>query len=324
MPAAAGVTATTELVSKSSSGIRPTNGASVNPAVSADGRYVAFFSSAALGDAPWTSGPLGWAVYVHDREDGSTQRTPVELPENGYTRCCASISADGRYVAMEVNSGKEEGPAQEVAVVDRELPETHRIEGLLGGTPNGPLSSPVISDDGRYVAFIGGASNLVPGDDNGYPDVFVHDTETNLTTLVSKSSLGNLSDGYSGNPGISGDGRFVAFSSEASNLITKEPPDGTHIYVHDLQTGSTTLAGRTSRGKPATSSYESHLSRTGRYLAFVSHSTQVVADDTNDVPDVFLRDLQARTTKRVSIGRDMTQGNGVSGEDSDSSTLVIT
>jgi Tol biopolymer transport system component len=274
----------------------PSQGTGILPAVSTDGRYVAFASS--LNDlVPADTGGPGRSrdVFVRDRIAGTTTRV--------------SVATDGRQ-------------------------------------GNHESDTPAISGDGRYVAFVSGASNLVPRDRNKAADVFVHDRAKHETTRVSVSSDGAEGDqGGDAYPAISADGRFVAFASSSTNLAA----GATGAFVHDRQTGRTSLAAegetpisisangrfvgfrsiltfddfhwgtfvrdrRTDRTvrvdvssderAPRRSSRGGVISANGRYVAFVSDAGQLGDGDDNGGDDVFVRDLRAGVTTRVSIKPD--------------------
>jgi Tol biopolymer transport system component len=129
------------------------------------------------------------------------------------------------------------------------------------------------------VAFTSAASNLVDGDTNGTYDIFVHDRQMGQTSRVSVSSAGQEGNSRSFDPGISADGRYVAFRSNADNLVEGDTNGG--IFVHDRQTGQT---GWLSHG-----GYPS-ISADGRYVAFHSYASNLVEDDTNEHNDIFVHD----------------------------------
>ncbi|MHB8086324.1 MAG: TolB family protein, partial [Dehalococcoidia bacterium] len=171
-----------------------------------------------------------------------------------------------------------------------------------------------ISADGRYVAFASAASNLVPGDTNGVPDVFVRDRQSNATTLVSLASDGTQGNDVSEWTSISADGRYVAFSSYASNLVAGDTNGDWDMFVRDLRTNTTTRVSIASDGTQgnANSSNSPSISADGRYVAFPSNASNLVAGDTNGRSDIFVRDRQTGTTTMISIASDGTQGNGSS------------
>ena len=214
------------------------NGDSRYPAISADGRYVAFESYASNLAGGDTNGKGD--IFVHDRQTGETTR--VSVTSNGEqgnsTSYEASISADGRYVVFESSannlvSGDTNGTT-DVFVHDRQTGETTRVSVASdGGQGNGGSYSPSISADGYHAAFYSVASNLVGGDTNDMVDVFVHDRQTGEITRVSVASNGSEGDGSSYRPSISAAGRYVAFESEASNLVSGDTNDMYDVFVHD-------------------------------------------------------------------------------------------
>ncbi len=229
-----------------------------------------------------------------------------------------SISSDGRYAAFSSRSSNlvpNDNNAQgDIFVRDRQTNTTSRVSIASDGTEgNGVSVYPSISGDGRYVAFRSAATNLVPNDTNGYPDIFVHDRQTNTTTIVSISNNGIQSNYFSHFPSISGDGRYVTFCSGASNLVTNDTNSCNDIFVHDRKTHTTTRISIASNGTQgdAASNWNS-ISSNGRYVAFYSDATNLVTNDTNNRSDIFVHDLKTHTTTRVSIASDGTEGNGMS------------
>jgi len=172
-----------------------------------------------------------------------------------------------------------------------------------------------ISADGRVVAFESRAFNLVPNDTNGVADVFVRDRQTGTTERINISSAGSQDDSQvdAGGFSISADGRFVAFASAGSNLVTGAS-DRFHIYVRDRLAGTTELVSVAGSGEPANgSSFRPSISSDGRFVAFVSLATDLVSDDTNAVADIFVRDRLKGTTERVSVSSTGQQANPVFG-----------
>jgi VCBS repeat-containing protein len=146
------------------------------------------------------------------------------------------------------------------------------VSGSSDGTQaNGPSGDSSISADGRYVAFMSYASNLVSGDTNDKPDVFVYDRASGTTTLVSVAINGTQSNNSSDYPTISADGRYVAFCSDASNLVIGDTNDWTDAFVHDRQTGQTTRVSVASDGTQAdwyVGMRDISISSDGRYVGF--------------------------------------------------------
>ena len=148
-----------------------------------------------------------------------------------------------------------------------------------------------ISANGRYVAFHSYASNLVPGDGNGQPDVFVHDRKKGLTTRLSVNSAGVEGNGQSYGPSISANGRYVAFRSYASNLVPGDGNEEPDVFVHDRKKGLTTRVSVDSAGFEGNGqSYDPSISANGRYVAFRSYASNLVPEDGNGQPDVFVHD----------------------------------
>lgn len=168
-------------------------------------------------------------------------------------------------------------------------------------------SSPAISANGRYIAFSSRAANLVQGDSNGVDDLFVYDQQTGVTERVSLASDGTEATGSSFGPSLSANGRYVAFQSSGL-LVNGVKQEG--IFVHDRQTGQTELVSH-GNGTPANApSYNASLSPDGQFVVFVSEADNLVAADTNNWLDIFLRDRQTGRTERINVASDGGQSNG--------------
>ena len=177
----------------------------------------------------------------------------------------------------------------------------------------GASEAPSISADGRYVVFESDANNLVAGDSNFDTDVFVKDLHTGVVALVSSDSAGTQGNGDSFAAVISADGRFVAFSSEADNLVAGDTNNETDIFVKDLTTGTLSRVNTSSTGTESNDlSALASISADGRYVAFQSAATNLVAGDTNAVLDIFVKDLRRGTLERVSTAGDGSEGDGAS------------
>lgn len=178
-----------------------------------------------------------------------------------------------------------------------------------------------ISGNGRYVVFSSYASNIVPGDRNNGPDVFVRDLHTGVTTMASVSSSGQqqawaaTSTATISNVAISRDGRYAAFDSNATTLVSGDTNLAPDVFVHDMKTGTTTRVDVSSSGAQAGagSSNDLSMSADGRYVAFASASSNLVSGDSNDAMDVFVRDLRRKTTTRASVSTPGAQGDDASG-----------
>lgn len=183
--------------------------------------------------------------------------------------------------------------------------------GLQGNGDCGSTPSP--SSDGRYVAFQSGASNLVAGDTNFAPDIFVKDRTSGETTRVSTGSAGAQSNGLSSAPAMSGDGGVVAFQSDASNLVGGDTNHNLDIFAKTLSSGETTRVSTGSGGAQADDySMSPAISADGRYVAFESVATNLVPSDTNNASDIFLKDLATGALTRVSTTSSGVEANGYS------------
>jgi Tol biopolymer transport system component len=362
-------TGATTRVSILSDGTTQGDDRSYSPSISSDGRYVAFESIATnlLGvgndDNDWSD------IFVHDRDadgDGiydepaevSTVRVSVVSDETESIDPSnnPSISSDGRYVAFE-SGGELDLMAIEfllfpdVFVHDRdtdgngiydepgEVSTIRMSEDSDGNEANGASSSASISSDGRYVAFESIADNLVAGDTSfllgGSRDVFVRDRDADgdgiydeagaiSTVRVSVRSDGTEADQASAAPSISGDGRYVAFVSDATNLVANDTNGSTDVFVHDRDVdgngtydepgpvGVSTVRVSVASGgvEVYDPSYSPSISADGRYVAFESISPDLVAGDTNVKVDIFVHDRQTGATTRVSKDSAGVEGNG--------------
>ena len=317
----------TERVSVSSAGTEG-NQQSERSAMSADGRFVVFVSLAdnlVPGDTSNESD-----IFVHDRLTGTTERVSVSSREeqaNGDSSFLGffqtpAISANGRFVAFASTAtnlvARDTNNAEDIFVRDRLMGTTERASvSSNGGQANSDSFFASITADGRFVAFASFADNLVVGDTNFTDDVFVRDRQAGTTERVSVSSAGVEGNSASDNSAISADGRFVAFESFASNLVPGDVEDNAlDIYLRDRLTGSTEGVSLVPTGPSGIVQHSTSpaISADGRFVAFDSTETNLVAGDTNSRRDIFLRDRQTPTgtLERVSL----TDADGESNEDS--------
>jgi Tol biopolymer transport system component len=273
------------------------NRGSYAPAISANGRLVAFYSRATnlvRGDTG------GFDVFVHNRRTDRTRRVSVSSTgrEGNHWSFSPSISATGRFVAFgsyatNLAPGDDNGPQTDVFVHDRRTGRTELVSvSSNGDSGNGYSGGGAISANGRFVAFTSDAPNLVGTDlnDTDDVDVFVHDRRTGDTFRVSVNSDGEEGNGPSHVPSISADGRFVAFDSRATNLVSDDGNGRTDVFVHDAHTGETARVSVSSDfGEANGNSLFPSISWTGRFVAFESDATSLVEGDTNERPDVFVR-----------------------------------
>ena len=269
----------------------PANGPSRAPAISGDGRLVAFTSSAtnltAGNDATGTSEH----IYTAEVSSGAVRRIAVPVSNVSGSRMFSSspaLSATGRYVAFVSSSGGD----RDVNIHDAQMRTTTRVSVTM---PNGRSWAPAISADGRYVTFVSAASNLVAGDDNHSPDIFVSDWQMGSTELVSRTAKGRSANDASYNPAISGDGRFIAFQSEASDLVCtvrcatamEDINLLSDVFLYDRQTRSMRRISGDDRGPWMEPSVAPALDATARVVAFSSRHPTNAADRRNDF-DLFI------------------------------------
>ena len=219
-----------------------------------------------------------------------------------------SISADGRIVTFSSAAnnlvGGDTNDMADVFAYDRITGQTSLISRHTNGA-QGSGAAPSISGDGRYVAFTSGSAALVDNDTNGLYDIFVHDRTTGQTGRVSLRSDGAEANGYSSQPAISGDGRFVAFVSQATNLVDGDANGVADVFVHDRGTGQTTLVSRHTNGTqadPASISESPTISGDGRYIAFSSTANTLTDGDLYHVNDIFVHDRTTGQTTMISQG----------------------
>ncbi len=281
---------------------RITDGSDVSerPAVSADGRYVVF-DSKAPNLVPGDTNEYR-DVFVHDRQTGVT--TAVT---NGHGSSYAgAISADGRYIVFDSYASSldpnDTNRARDVYIYDQLTDTAKRI---TDGNDNSCASTNAsrscgsgISADGRFVVFVSSASDLVPDDTNGYSDVFLYDRDTETTTAVTGGTAGAQV------PAISADGRWISFSSSASNLVPLDRNRARDVFLFDRE--GDTLS-RITNGNAGSYSSSSALTADGRYVTYYSSATDLVAGDTNQRDDVFVYDRVDDTTTLLTQGNNHSQ-----------------
>ncbi len=301
------------MVSRASDGA----GASANsfsPDISGDGRFVVFDSDAdnlAPDDVDTVRN-----VYVRTVRAGTTTLVSRASGAAGAAGDAdafdPSISADGRYVAFESASTTltADGNPGTTDVFVRDLVTSTTILVSRDTGANGPAGDsssfdPVISADGRHVAFTTAADNFSAEDDDSVQNVYVRDLAAQTTTLVSRATGagGAGADGISRAAAISGDGRRVVFESVADNLSAEDDDTVQDVFVRDVVAGTTTLVSRATGAAGAGADLDAFapdISSDGRRVVFHSRATNLSAEDGDPFEDVFLRDLDAQTTTLVS------------------------
>jgi len=284
--------------------------------MSADGRYVVFESDATNLVADDFN---GWTdVFVRDRQLRTTARVSVNLSggdANGPSEVSA-ISADGRYVAFRSAAHDlvvgDTNFEWDIFVRDMLLGVTVRASVAVdGGDANDDSSGPSISADGRYVAFVSHAFNLVPGPQNRLNCVYVRDLQVGETVLASGAWDGGAADADAWGGTISGDGRHVAFVSAATNIVVDDFNGLTDVFVRDLNTAWTLRVSVDELGGDSDGTSTSpSINHDGTHIAFNSDATDLVSGDTNGQSDVFVRVHNPPfSTHRVSLSSDGQQGD---------------
>lgn len=307
---------TTRRVSVATGGAQADAGG-LEPVISLDNRWIAFFSfSSNLVATPDTNGVHD--IYLHHVPTGVTTRVSLGLggaQTNGGSRYPV-LSGDGRYLAYESAASNlvpgDTNGVRDVFLYDRVTGSTTRISTAAGGAQaDGESVDSFVSPDGRYVAFESTATNLVPGDTNGKRDVFVKDVQTGAIYRASVDSSGAQGNGDSQDCAISDQGLLVTFSSLATDLVGGDANGYEDIFVHDSTTGVTERINMSNGGMQAhVGGYTPFIDPSGSFVCYASLASNLVEGDSNSQADVFVRDLSAGTTERVSLGSLGQQGFG--------------
>ncbi len=284
------------------------NAATTGVAVSGDGRYIAFYSTATNLVAGDTNGQGD--VFLRDTQTGTTTRVNVSsagVEANGLSYSNIAISDDGRYVAFRSAATNlvagDVNARGDVFVRDTVLGTTTLVSVSTAGVQQDNNADDVeISADGRYVVFSTTSTNLVAGDTNGVEDIFIRDLLLNTTTRVSVDSAGTQGNAFAESPTVSSDGRYVTFDSSATNLVAGDVNGQRDVFLRDTVLGTTTLISVSTAGVQANSAgNDAKISNDGRYIAWDSLATNLVASDTNGTADIFVRDTLLNTTTRISV-----------------------
>jgi Tol biopolymer transport system component len=223
----------------------------------------------------------------------------------------AAISEDGRYVAYSSNASNlvpgDTNGAADVFWRDLLTGITKRVSVSSAGVEGNNFSSnPSITPDGRYVAFVSGASNLVANDTNGVWDIFRHDTATETTIRVSVDSAGNEGNNLSSFPSVSAEGRYVAFQSGANNLVPNDTNGAADIFIRDTVSNETTRILGPNGQEPDGSSSGPVITPDGRYVAFSSVASNLTMDNPNMCPpscngDIYVYDTVTGVNELISV-----------------------
>lgn len=288
----------------------------LEPSLSLDGMTLAF-TSFATNLVPNDTNALP-DIFVKNLATGQLERVSVGangVEANGPSRS-PRVSADGNWIAFESDAtnlvaGDTNGYT-DVFLYDRQNHRTTRVSIAGNGMQvNLPCSNPAVSADGRYTAFLTMAGNLVANDTNNYLDVYVHDRLLRQTVRASVSSNGAEGDDDCFSPAISGDGRYVAFSSASATFVAGDNNMSRDVFVRDLLLNTTELVSVGMNGAQANAdSLSPVLGAGGRYVAFHSHATNLVTGDNNGNADVFRVDRNGMTMLRASVDSFGAEGHG--------------
>lgn len=291
------------------------SGSSESPVLSADGRYVAFVSTATLTLNTTIGGVRN--IFLRDRQSYRTTLVSVDPSGQGSGNGDSTdpvLTPDGRYLLFTSRASNLVAGSSGQALYLRDLQtNTTRLVSTspYGAPANGDSGSAVLSPDGRYVAFQSYASNLVSyvSDTNSTSDIFVRDMKDGGIIAISVNASGLATgNGVSTNPSISRDGRYVCFTSAASNLISGDLNGVRDVFRYDLLLGkmeyvSTETTGQTSGNN---ASYDPVMSADGRYIAFASEANNLASLDMNGLADIYLRDMSLGKTTLLSGARNGT------------------
>jgi Tol biopolymer transport system component len=307
------VLGTTTRVSVNSSGVQG-NDDSHGPVISSDGTFVVFSSYA----TNLVNGDTNKAgdVFLHDMVTGQTTR-PGKDSSGGQLALGAwgaGVSSGGRYVAFATPSPalpSDTNARWDVYLRDRTFNTLERLSvSSTGGDPDGDCSQPVLSKDGTLCTFESSATNLVAGDTNGWNDVYARDWTNGVTLRVSLAADGTEPNDNSYLAAVSGDDRFVAFTSLATNLVAGDGNFAEDVFLKELATGALELVSVDSTGQWIHyGARDPSVSSDGRFVAFDSLAYDAVDGDTNGDVDVFVRDRHLGMTTRVSVADDGSEGN---------------
>ena len=301
------------------------------PVISADGRFIAF-----VGSILNTTNNVQNISLIQDLDTGEQIITSVSsdgVLANGLTSRLDSIaiSEDGRFIVFSSNSTNlvpnDTNEQTDLFMRDAIAGTTTLISIDSDGSqiPNNLFDDdtfrPSVSTDGKFVAFQTAAP--FAGNSTGQDNIFVRDIVSGTTELISVDSSGTQGNQVSSSPSLSADGRYVAFESLANNLVSGDTFSDPDIFVHDRLSKTTIMASVNTNGEEASGISEQEggfgpestnpiISPDGQFIIFESTATNLVPNDTNQVKDIFMHDLQTRQTTRISVDSNGNQANGSS------------
>ena len=315
-------TGQTHLVSVNAAGTGPGNQASRAPTITPDGRFVVFQSASSNFVTDEAAIPLSDAVWIRDLQLGTTTLVNRNFAGTGRGNGSSGffdplgVTPDGRFVVFtsfstDLVATPDNNNQSDVFVRDLQTNTTKLVSLNRNGTGPGNNVSKggVMTPDGRFIAFISQARDLIPMDIGFRAQVFVRDLQTDTTRLVTFNRLGT--GGSNADPdfrqerdmAISPDGRFIAYVSEASDLIENDSGFTQDVFVRDTQLGVTVLISVNSAGNGTGNGTSGQIAMTpdARFVTFISGASNLVANDSNLQQDVFIRDLQTSTTTLISV-----------------------
>jgi len=307
---------TTTRISISSAGTQG-NHDSIEPVISANGRFVAYRSRASNlvpGDTNRSAD-----IFVFDRKNKTTTRVSVRS-DGGQANSFSwnpSLSGDGRFVAFDSFASNlvanDTNQASDVFVFDRQNQSVSRVSlSQTGAQANDDCFGSQISSNAATVAFVSSADNLTRGDENDANDVFIRDRTEAITLRVSLATDADEVSGDSYAPSLSADGQIIAFTSEVNRIVPGDNNDREDVFVFSRKDNTLVVISFSGNGRQRGNSGSPSVSSTGRFVAFQSAARNLVSEDSNRVSDIFVHDLQKRTTRRASLSSSGNQANGPS------------
>ena len=304
-------------ISVASSGVE-SNGFSSSVSIADDGRYIIFNSDATNLVPNDTNNSTD--TFIYDRLNQTVELINIAPNNTGADApvSIGSISGNSRYITFASNASNlvanDTNGQRDIFVYDRTAKTTERVSVATDGTQANDLNLfNTISDDGRYVAFESMASNLVANDTNGSRDIFVRDRTAKTTERINVATNGTQANSHASLDSISDDGRYITFSSSATNLVANDTNGQSDIFVRDRTAKTTERISVATGGTQANgSSSFGSISGDGRYVAFESAASNLVANDTNGLNDIFVYDRVAKTTERINVTSNGTEPNGYS------------
>ena len=308
-----------KLISISNEGTQ-SNGASTNPKISADGRFVMFQSGATNLSSTATANGIK-NLYLYDvTNDSLSLFTKNQAGEqangNSYD---FELSADGNYITFTSEATNLTGDdyannTPRIFLLDRSSNHISLITKPVSSEPvTRPSSNPDITRDGRFIVFRSFSSNLTTDDSNGQYDIFLHDRESGVTKKISKHRDGTQGNSNSSNPRFSEDGQFVFFISNASTLVDSDTNNLSDIFKFSIEQNSLSrVLIDTAQLQPDYSSAFTSTPFDSRFILFSSHATNLVSGDTNQKSDIFFHDSITGKIRRLSLTASGSESNGAS------------